>query len=80
VTRRTLGLDGSEVIDIAGVAGGPSARSELACTIRRSTGETAVVNLRCRLDTSREVEYYRHGGLLHCVLRQRLAKQRRSAA
>ena len=26
----------------------------------------------CRIDTPLELEYYRHGGILHCVLRQML--------
>jgi aconitate hydratase len=51
-------------------------RSQLQCTIRRSDGSSETIPVICRLDTREEVEYYRHGGLLHYALRQRLvAKQ-----
>jgi aconitate hydratase len=32
------------------------------------------VPLRCRIDTDIEIDYYRHGGILHYVLRQLVAK------
>jgi aconitate hydratase len=80
VTRKSLGLDGSEEIDIAGIAHGLSARAELSCTIRSTGGKTQGIQLRCRLDTSHEVEYYRHGGLLHYVLRNRLKSLKQGAA
>jgi aconitate hydratase len=75
VTRKTLALKGDEVIDIAGIADGIAPRSELECTITRSDGARQVVNLLARVDTRREVEYFRHGGLLHYVLRHRLSSE-----
>ncbi len=79
-TRKTLRLDGSELIDVAGVAQGLAPRSELDCTIARVDGTQERLKLLCRLDTHHEVGYYRDGGLLHHVLRNRLKKQKRSAA
>lgn len=73
-TRKTLGLDGSETFDIAGLADDLMPRSQLQCTIRRSNGSSETISVICRLDTRDEVEYYRHGGLLHYVLRQRLTQ------
>jgi len=73
-SRKTLALDGSEVIDLTGLAGGLSPRMTVTATIRRTNGTVQDVPLLCRLDTLDEVEYFRHGGILHYVLRQLLAK------
>ena len=72
VTRKTLTLNGDEVIDIAGISGAMAPRSELKCTIARGDGNRHELKLLSRLDTRRDVEYFRHGGLLHYVLRHRL--------
>ena len=37
--------------------------------IHRPDGSTETVPVLCRVDTADEVEYYRHGGILHYVLR-----------
>jgi aconitate hydratase len=74
VTRKTLRLEGSELFDIAGIGGGLAARSELICTITRADGGKETLRLLARLDTKREIEYYRHGGQLHLVVRDRLEK------
>ena len=73
VTRKTLGLTGAETFDVVGIGGMTSPRAELECTITRPDGSRERVPLLCRLDTGREVDYFRHGGLLHHVVRQRLA-------
>jgi aconitate hydratase len=69
VTRETLGLDGSETFDITGVEAGLEPGMDLACTITRTDGSTQEIALLCRIDTADEVEYFRHGGILHYVLR-----------
>ena len=69
VTRHSLGLDGSEMIDIEGLAG-LTPRMDLMMTIHRADGRTERVPLTCRIDTADEVEYYRNGGILQYVLRQ----------
>jgi aconitate hydratase len=76
VTRKTLRLDGSELFDIAGVGAGIAPRSEVDCTITRADGRKEALRLLARLDTKREVEYYRQGGQLHLVVRDRLEKAR----
>ena len=68
-TRKSLNLTGAELFDIAGVAGGIRPRMDIACRIHRPDGKTETVSLLCRIDTADEVEYYRHGGILHYVLR-----------
>ena len=69
VTRQTLALDGSEVIDLSGVAGGVSPGMSVACRITRADGAVENLDLLCRIDTAEEAEYFRHGGILHYVLR-----------
>jgi aconitate hydratase len=74
VTRKTLNLDGSESFDITGLEGALEPRMQLRCVIRRANGSRDEISLTCRLDTREEVEYFRHGGLLLYVLRQRLQR------
>jgi len=68
-SRKTLKLDGSEVFDISGVAGGIEPRQDVACRITRADGSSEEIQLTCRIDTMDEVEYFRHGGILQYVLR-----------
>ena len=65
-----LGLDGSEVIDLAGIAGKIEPGQDMNCTIHTSDGRQQRIDLLCRIDTSNEVEYFRHGGILQYVLRR----------
>jgi aconitate hydratase len=44
----------------------------VAGTIHRADGSTEQITLLCRIDTLDEVDYFRHGGILHFVLRQLL--------
>ena len=68
VDRKTLKLDGSETIDLSGITA-LKPRMDVACRIRRANGATETISLLCRIDTVDEAEYYRHGGILHYVLR-----------
>jgi aconitate hydratase len=72
VTRKTLALRGDEMFDISLDL---SPRGELQCTITRADGSSERLKLRSRLDTRRDVDYFRHGGLLHYVLRHRLSNE-----
>ncbi|MBT5928102.1 MAG: aconitate hydratase, partial [Verrucomicrobia bacterium] len=73
-TVKSLNLDGSETFDIVGLTDELKPRQELQLRITRSNGEQIEVTLRCRIDTDIEIDYYRHGGILHYVLRQLVAK------
>jgi aconitate hydratase len=68
----TFGLDGTEIFDIHGLdalnRGETVAR--VAITATRTNGEKINFEVRLRIDTPTEAEYYRHGGVLNFVLRQ----------
>jgi aconitate hydratase len=64
--REALGLTGRELFSVEGVEGGEARE----VTVRADDRE---LRARVRLDTPREREYYRHGGILRFVLRRLLA-------
>ena len=67
----SLGLSGKEVFAIEGLGDG-SAR-EVTVRAVAEDGSEKTFQTRVRIDTPQEIEYYRHGGILHYVLRQLLA-------
>jgi aconitate hydratase len=69
VSAQTLGLDGSEIFEIAGLSDEVTPR-QTATLIIKSNGHESTVPLKVRIDTPIETEYYRHGGILLYVLRQ----------
>jgi aconitate hydratase len=77
----SLGLSGEEVFSIEGIAAAmndgtpPSSSplpSEVQVTAQREGAEPVSFAARVRIDTPREAEYFRHGGILQFVLRQLL--------
>jgi aconitate hydratase len=70
--RKSLGLDGSEIFDLTGLATGIQPRMTLTLTVHRADGTQQQLPLLCRIDTLDEVEYYLNGGILQYVLRQLL--------
>ena len=70
VSWQTLKLDGTETIDIAGLRPDMPPRTTVKCTIRRAAGGSETIALRCRLDTRREIGWYRSGGILNYVFDQ----------
>ena len=70
---QSLGLDGSETFDVTGLQDG--AAKVATVTAHKADGKAVEFKAKVLLLTPKEVEYFRHGGLLHYVLRQ-LAAQR----
>ena len=72
----TLGLQGHEIFEIeglaAGVESGFAGGREVTVKATGEGGEVTAFRATVRLDTPQEVLYYRHGGILHYVLRQLL--------
>ncbi|MCF6262428.1 MAG: aconitate hydratase AcnA [Xanthomonadales bacterium] len=64
----SLGLDGTESFDITGLDNGNA--SEVTVTATATDGSETVFQAKVRIDTPKEAEYYRHGGILNYVLRQ----------
>jgi aconitate hydratase len=65
-SAESLGLVGEEVFEIES----PEGRREVKVKARRPDRSTVEFSARVRIDTPQEFEYYRHGGILHYVLRQ----------
>jgi aconitate hydratase len=73
-TAQTLALDGSETFDIQGLSENCYPGQMVTLVIHRADGTTDEAQLRSRIDTAIEVDYYRHGGILPYVLRELLAR------
>ncbi len=73
-TAQTLKLDGTETYDIVGLDANIKPQQDLTLKITRKDGLVENVNVRCRIDTPIEIDYYQHGGILPYVLRQLVAK------
>ena len=69
-SAQTLGLDGTEVFDITGLARGAS---EVQVAARKADGSTVSFKARVRINTPKEWDYYEHGGVLQYMLRQMAA-------
>ena len=67
--RKSLNLTGDEVLDIIGLDD-LKPGMDLTLVIHRPDGTKTEVPVLCRVDTLDEVSYYRHGGILHYVLRE----------
>lgn len=71
--RETLGLTGEEVYTVRGLATALDGDKIAEVSAQAPDGSVKVFRVKVRLDTPREIEYYRSGGILPYVLRQ-LAK------
>ncbi|MBU2587451.1 MAG: aconitate hydratase, partial [Alphaproteobacteria bacterium] len=68
-TRETLCLTADDTFSIRGLADlVPS--QEITVEVTRKDGTQFSFTAQCRIDTANEMEYYRHGGILHYVLRK----------
>jgi len=74
-SAQSLGLDGSEKFSITGLSDSIKPGQQVTLEIERTNGEKRALPVNLRIDTSIEIDYYRHGGILPFVLRQLLMKQ-----
>ncbi len=74
--RASLGLSGHETIDVLGLseAIGPRFGTDRTVVVRATdaNGSAKEFKATVRIDTPKEIDYYRHGGILQYVLRQLL--------
>jgi aconitate hydratase len=73
-TAQSLGLDGSEIFSIAGLSDQIKPGQNVTLEIESKGGKSAV-EVKLRIDTPIEIDYYRHGGILPFVLRQLVSKR-----
>ena len=69
---QSLGLDGTESIDIDGVTA-ITPHAMVTVRITRADGSVLNVETLCRIDTANELDYYKNGGILQYVLRSLVA-------
>ena len=68
-TRKTLGLDGTEVYSTLNLTDDLKPGQTIQIKAERADGTAVTFDTICRVDTPVEVDYYRNGGILHTVLR-----------
>ncbi len=68
----SLGLTGRETFDFVGLDGGGAKSVQVIATAEDGTQRTFTA--RVRIDTPKELEYYRHGGILQYVLRSLVSR------
>lgn len=71
--RKTFHINGSETFDIQGLEHGLKAQGQFKVIMTRANGEKVEFQVKSRLDTSNEVEYFKNGGILHYVLRNMIS-------
>jgi aconitate hydratase len=71
-SAQSLGLDGFETYDVAGIGGGITPGQKAKVKVTRRDGSNLQFDATVRIDAPAEVEYFRHGGILQMVLRQLL--------
>jgi aconitate hydratase len=65
-----MGLDGTETVDIIGMAEGLAPGGSVKVVARKEDGRSIEFDAMVRLDSHVDLEYYRNGGILHTVLRK----------
>ncbi len=68
-TRQSLGLAATDTFSIRGLAD-LTPGQDVTVEVTRADGSQFSFAALCRIDTANEMEYYRHGGILHYVLRK----------
>jgi aconitate hydratase len=76
VSRNSLKLIGSETINVMGLTTAIKPRMKVKISIQRADKTATDLEVMCRIDTTNEVEYYLHGGILQYVLRNMLNKRK----
>ena len=66
----SVGLNGFEIFDIEGIAGGIKPGMLVTIRAHGDDGKQKTFRAVTRIDTPYEIQYYQHGGILQYVLRQ----------
>nr|WP_255555138.1 aconitate hydratase AcnA [Flavobacterium sp. NKUCC04_CG] len=73
-TATSLGLDGTEIITITGLANDLKPHKHMRVTAEKKSGEKIEFEVLARFDSAIEIEYYKNGGILQYVLRDYLKR------
>ena len=68
-SRRSLGLTGEETFDLPDIAGALAPGAMVTARINRASGVSETISLISRVDTRREADWVRSGGVLPYVLK-----------
>jgi aconitate hydratase len=71
--HESLGLTGEETYELCGLQEAVTSSKPIHATALKANGKAIKFELRARIDTLQEAEYYRNGGILLYVLRQLIA-------
>jgi aconitate hydratase len=70
----TLGIKGDETFELRGLENGLTPRGDIVLHVTAQDGSKRQIPLTVRIDTTTELEYYKHDGILPYVLRQIAAR------
>jgi aconitate hydratase len=70
VSRHTIGLTGDEVFDIPDISAALVPGGTVPVRITRASGGSETISVVSRIDTRREAQWLRHGGILPYVLNE----------
>jgi aconitate hydratase len=73
-TAASLGLTGTEVFNLLGVADGLKPRGDVRVVATRADGLSREFTATARIDTPEELIAFRHGGILPYVVRQLVSR------
>ena len=65
--KDNLNIKGHETITISGLV---ELRPGITLNCKINSSESKYINLKCRIDTNKELEYYKAGGILNYVLNE----------
>ncbi|MFV8830422.1 aconitate hydratase AcnA [Alkalihalobacterium sp. APHAB7] len=77
-SAETLGLTGKETFEVA-VTNDVKPRDIVTVTATDEAGNKTQFDVLTRFDSEVEIEYYRHGGILQMILRNKLANEKANA-
>ncbi len=69
--KENLNIQGEETITISGLT---ELRPGIILNCEVNSSESKYINLKCRIDTNKELEYYKAGGILNYVLNEIIAE------
>jgi aconitate hydratase len=72
-SAESLGIKGDETFDVVGLDGTIKPQQDVTLVIHRKDGSRREVQVKLRIDTPIEIDYYKHGGIMPYVLRELLA-------